>query len=62
MLVFSKLKNLIVLFNVNAKIILDEIISFDNAFNEESISITKTIIIFDWDKRLLKNYFLNSIY
>ena len=62
MLVFSKLKNLIVLFNVNAKIIFDEIISFDNAFNEESISITKTIIIFDWDKRLLKNYFLNSIY
>ena len=62
MLVFSKLKNLIVLFNVNAKIIFDEIISFDNAFNEESISKTKTIIFFGWDKKLLKNYFLNSIY
>ena len=57
MIVFYKLKNLIVLFNVNVKIIFDEIISFNNAINEESVSITKTIIIFGLDKRLLKNYF-----
>ena len=57
MIVFYKLKNLIVLFNVNVKIIVDEIISFNNAINEESVSITKTIIIFGLDKRLLKNYF-----
>ena len=57
MIVFYKLKNLIVLINVNVKIIFDEIISFNNAINEESVSITKTIIIFDLDKRLLKNYF-----
>jgi len=57
LIVFYKLKNLIVLFNVNVKIIVDEIISFNNAINEESVSITKTIIIFGLDKRLLKNYF-----
>ena len=57
MIVFYKLKNLIVLFNVNVKIIFDEIISFNNAINEESVSITKTIIIFGLDKRMLKNYF-----
>ena len=57
MIVFYKLKNLIVLFNVNVKIIFDEILSFNNAINEESVSITKTIIIFGLDKRLLKNYF-----
>ena len=57
MIVFYKLKNLIVLLNVNVKIIFDEIISFNNAINEESVSITKTIIIFGLDKRLLRNYF-----